>query len=911
MCITPSPAHTQRIYSPELLRKLNSDQSSKIQRDVRKKLFRLRIWSPRHKYENKITTENSKSNITENVMVKTVNTTSVSDVRLGVMNVSSLGNKMDCVIDHITDNKLDIVGITETWLSNNDKNNMLVMNTCLDSGYTLHHRPRNTGRKGGGVGVLINNRIKHQSRILHDKPEIMSFESIELVITLGSVTILLSVIYRMPPVKSKNGLKQGEFCNEFNDYLEKLSCMNGNIVIVGDFNIDWLNTNGSERKRFYNILKTFGFVQNICTETHRSHHLLDYIITRKDCNIISDCTVSDFISDHRVLHASLQCIRPIQFEKQITVRALRRIKDDALAEDLDRFYVDQGCVDVDIIIEQYDKYLSDLLDKHAPKKHIYVVDRPLNEWMTDDILKLKAIRRKNELIWRKTRTTINFDIYYESCKAVKKAISKRKSELMEQRVIDCEGDQKKLFSLIHSLHGSKKNTVLPEYTSSFTLASTINMFFIDKINTIKMEFPLLEACLPVYSFVDIDIIMPACTAVFDTFHPLSCDVLSSLISKLNKTTCMLDPFPTKLLMSHLFYIIDIILCIVNLWFSSGVFPTACKSSIIFPLIKKQGLDPEILKNYRPVANLSFISKIIEKAIATQIHDHLINNDIVDNFQSAYKAGHSCETALLRVYNDIVTTIGKGNGAMLVLLDLSAAFDTIDHDNLFCILEKYVGIRGNALKLIKSYFSNRTQRVQIDDVLSDFANIICGVPQGSVLGPLKFCLYLLPMSAILKYHKIALISCRLDYCNSLLYNVPTHKTDRLQRLQNQCARILTKSPCREHITPVLKSLHWLKIQDRITYKILMLTYKSYYNIAPTYLCELISRRESYVNTRLGSDQHQLIMPPISKDCSNTFLDRSFIYAAPCEWNKLSECIRTSSFDSFRKSVKTMLFTQQYG
>ena len=98
---------------------------------------------------------------------------------------------------------------------------------------------------------------------------------------------------------------------------------------------------------------------------------------------------------------------------------------------------------MDIIIEQYDKYLSDLLDKHAPIKHIYVVDRPLNEWMTDDILKLKAIRRKNELIWRKTRTTINFDIYYESCKAVKKAISKRKSELMEQRVIDCEGDQKK------------------------------------------------------------------------------------------------------------------------------------------------------------------------------------------------------------------------------------------------------------------------------------------------------------------------------------------------------------------------------------------------------------------------------------------------------------------------------------
>ena len=119
------------------------------------------------------------------------------------------------------------------------------------------------------------------------------------------------------------------------------------------------------------------------------------------------------------------------------------------------------------------------------------------------------------------------------------------------------------------------------------------------------------------------------------------------------------------------------------------FPTPCKSSIIFPLIKKQGL--EILKNYRPVSNLSFISKIIEKAIATQIHDHLKNNDIVDNFQSAYKAGHSNETALLRVYNYIVTTIGRDDGDMLILLDLLAAFDTIDHDNLFCILEKYVGM----------------------------------------------------------------------------------------------------------------------------------------------------------------------------------------------------------------------------
>ena len=104
--------------------------------------------------------------------------------------------------------------------------------------------------------------------------------------------------------------------------------------------------------------------------------------------------------------------------------------------------------------------------------------------------------------------------------------------------------------------------------------------------------------------------------------------------------------------------------------------------------------------------------MIEQVISVRILKHIEANGIIENFQPAYKSGHSCETALIRVYNDIVTTIGKGNGSGLVLLDLSPAFNTIDRENLFNHLEKYVGISGNASKLIKSYFSERTQRVMI-------------------------------------------------------------------------------------------------------------------------------------------------------------------------------------------------------
>ena len=167
--------------------------------------------------------------------------------------------------------------------------------------------------------------------------------------------------------------------------------------------------------------------------------------------------------------------------------------------------------------------------------------------------------------------------------------------------------------------------------------------------------------------------------------------------------------------SHIHGIVPILQHIVKLCLTTGDCPISCKSSIVIPLIKKPGFVREMLKNYRLVSNI-FLSKGIEKVISIRILGHILDNNIVDSFQSAYRSGDSCETALLRVYNYIVTTVGKGNESFLVLLDLSAAFDTIDHDHLFYILEKYVVCGGSALRLIRSYFSDRTQRVQIDGIV---------------------------------------------------------------------------------------------------------------------------------------------------------------------------------------------------
>ena len=163
---------------------------------------------------------------------------------------------------------------------------------------------------------------------------------------------------------------------------------------------------------------------------------------------------------------------------------------------------------------------------------------------------------------------------------------------------------------------------------------------------------------------------------------------------------------------------------------------------------------------------------------------------------------------------------------------------------------------------------------------------------------------------------ALISIRLDYCNSILYNLPKNSILRLQRIQNQAARILTKTPRRDHITEVLIDLHWLRIEERIVYKLLILTFKAFIDRtapAPLYLCELIEQQKSSSNTRtrLANDAFLLKLPPPSRNCSDTFFERSFPYGAPYEWNKLDEHVRRlSNFNMFKSDIKTVLFLRYF-
>ena len=194
--------------------------------------------------------------------------------------------------------------------------------------------------------------------------------------------------------------------------------------------------------------------------------------------------------------------------------------------------------------------------------------------------------------------------------------------------------------------------------------------------------------------------------------------------------------------------------IVNLSLSCGTFPQFYKQAHVKPLLKKISLDPDCLKNFRPVSNLTFVSKLIEKVVSNQLTNHLKTNNILEAFQSAYKACHSTETALLRVSNDILRAVDNKQCVAVTLLDLSAAFDTIDHSILFNILSNDLGVDGLAIQWFRSYLSNRTQSVSINGTVSEPLELPHGVPQGSVLGPLLFCAYMTKLGQIIQSHDLS-------------------------------------------------------------------------------------------------------------------------------------------------------------
>uniref|UniRef100_A0A8C6SKQ3 Reverse transcriptase domain-containing protein n=1 Tax=Neogobius melanostomus TaxID=47308 RepID=A0A8C6SKQ3_9GOBI len=686
----------------------------------------------------------------------------------------------------------------------------------------------------------------------------------------------------------------------------------------------------------------------------------------------------------------------------------------------------------DQFVDSVMRTLKTALDVAAPLKQKVVRPRCVTPWYNAETRALKQKTRKLERVWRKSSTEQSLRSWRNSLLAYKQAMRKAKTNYYSSLIEVNKNNPRFLFNTVARLTNSH-SAVVPSIPDTLSCDDFLK-FFNDKITTIRNK---INNKLPLsYSNLNPAVESLSPFEVLDRFITVDEAEVLSIIMSSKPSTCLLDPIPIKLLKEITPEISDTILKIINSSLENGYVPKSFKYAVIKPLLKKPNLDPDILANYRPISNLPFISKVLEKVVAKQLCSHLQDNSLFEKFQSGYRTYHSTETALVKVTNDLLLAADAGLASILVLLDLSAAFDTIDHNILLQRLETDVGIRGTALSWFKSYLSDRHQFVNVNQQSSPCSKVCYGVPQGSVLGPILFILYMLPLGNIIRNHNInfhcyaddtqlylsmkpgqtdkldtlsscvkaintwmtvnylllnpdkteviilgpqklreslsqqiisldnvsvstsstvknlgvlfdqdlsfkthinqackiaffhlrniakirnilpksdaeklihAFVSSRLDYCNSLLAACPKSSLKSFQLVQNAAARLLMRTKRREHITPVLKSLHWLPVEFRIKFKILLLTFKAIKGMAPLYLQDAIV---PYQPTRALRSQNSglLVIPRVSKI---TVGGRAFSYQAPVLWNKLPAHVKEAdTVPTFKTRLKTYLFELAY-
>ena len=231
------------------------------------------------------------------------------------------------------------------------------------------------------------------------------------------------------------------------------------------------------------------------------------------------------------------------------------------------------------------------------------------------------------------------------------------------------------------------------------------------------------------------------------------DELLKVIQRLHNKQCASDPIPTWLLKKISGMILPFVKSMVNQFFSERIVPNSWKSAQITPLLKKLSLDHNVASSYRPISNLPVLPKLSERLVLNRVMSFSNNSNLLPTHQSAYRRHHSTETAVTKVYSDILGAADDGNLSLLILLDFSAAFDLVGHSILLKRLESTYGFDGLILEWFKNYLSDRSFNVRCSETKSDFVDSSVGIPQGYVFGPLLFSLYTRDLERIVMKYKM--------------------------------------------------------------------------------------------------------------------------------------------------------------
>lgn len=666
-----------------------------------------------------------------------------SEIAVGLLNTQAITQRKSIAIsDSIEARRLDVLVLTETW---HHASGDLLLQRCAPPGYSIIDATRqeacasSTAVCGGGIAIVFSNRYTAKRITLDVKPT--TFEVLCCSLRSASTAVVHIAIYR-PGSANVTEL----FFQELTSLLEIVVTFRTQIVITGDFNVHVNDPSDKHAHKLAELLESFDLQQSISQPTQHHGNTLDLVITRPD-NQPTSCKVDppNMISDHSLIVCNFSSIPVAVRQVPSTTRPWKRVDrmafSCALASALPTEPDELSNKSAEELFEQYDSTLRRLADQFAPERTTTRRIKRLSPWFDDDCRHSRRLSRLLERHYRRSKSDGDRAAWIKQVRSMHTLYLQKENLYWTSCIAANTGNPRKMWRSISSVLKKDKD---PSAAFPLLTADQLSQFFVDKIETVRnatkdANAPSYPPCPPGLQFV--------------SFREYSMDEVRRVLVNSPVKTCSLDPIPTDMLLESIDIVLPYICTMCNRSLSEGYLPAGQKEAIITPVVKKPNLDSDEPKNYRPISNLAFISKVIERIVSEQVRTYLTESNLMPPLQSAYRPGHSTETALLKIISDIIDAADEQKATLLSLLDMSAAFDTVDFQILLRRLETTYGIGGKVLGWFSSFLSDRKQIIAFAGKRSTPSRLVCGVPQGSVLGPLLFVLYAADVMKIAHDHGV--------------------------------------------------------------------------------------------------------------------------------------------------------------
>ena len=656
-------------------------------------------------------------------------------------NLTSFESYLDLLNHHFT-----LIGITETWLRDDDCDLYNISNYKI----VENHRQN---RSGGGVAFFVQKHIEYSVR--HDI-EIFDQECESLFIEIdkgqlnSDKTVIVGVIYRPPNTSIES------FNTKISGIMDILKKENKYCYLMGDFNINILNSENHDLTgQFVDIMSSNAFLPLITRPTRitaNSATLIDNIFTNNLDDIVHSVhgiSVTD-ISDHYPIFCINKGVLIPETEEIVYKRIYSNRNKQAFLTGIQEMDWGQllGCHGTQTCFTKFHEKLTALHNKYFPLTRMKWKYNNRKPWLSDGLK--SSIKHKNKLyhIYRKMNSVYNETTYKIYKSKLQRLLKTAEKIHYQDLLLKYKDNLKKSWSIIKGIINKNKRQ---ENQKKFKLndgsitdnkqviSDRFNDFFVNIGPTLAKAIPQVRNH-PV-SFMGDRIEQ----SIF--LEPVTEGEINQIIISLNDNAPGYDDISAMLLKVSSMYISQPLTYICNLSLQEGVFPDELKVANVIPLYKSD--DVMVFNHYRPVSLLCVLSKVFEKIMYERLLKFLENLKLLYSEQYGFRRKHSTYMALLTLMDKLVNALEKKEIVVGIFLDFSKAFDTVDHDILLQKLYHY-GLRGCAYSWFESYLTHRTQFVTYNGAKSKKLQIKCGVPQGSILGPLLFLIYINDLHTVCKH-----------------------------------------------------------------------------------------------------------------------------------------------------------------